>query len=138
MRERVHLRLSIVLVAVFLGFGLVLEGLYGLRRAQWMDDEIRREFLRLGHAHGGLLGLLNLVMAWAMGRLGTPEHWAGRVRVAAWVGAALVGVGFVGGGLFHGPTDPGPLVLLVPAGALMVLAALVAVAWVRGAAEDRG
>jgi hypothetical protein len=131
-REPVHLRLSIALVAVFLATGIVLEGLYGLRRADWMDDPIRREFLRLGHAHGGLLGLLNLVLAWAMTRLGTPEGWAGRVRTAAWLGAGLVGLGFCGGGLFHGPTDPGPLVLLVPAGALMVLAALVAVAWLRG------
>lgn len=132
MREHVHLRLSIALVAVFLALGLVLEGLYGLRRAQWMDDAIRREFLRLGHAHGGLLGLLNLVLAWAMGRLGTPESWAGRARLAAWLGALLVGLGFAGGGLVHGPTDPGPLVLLAPAGALMVLASLVAVAWLRG------
>ena len=132
MRERVHLRLSIALVAAFLALGIALEGLYGLRRAEWMDDPIRREFMRLGHAHGGILGLLNLVLAWAMGRLGTPDGWAARIRLAGLAGAGLVGLGFFGGGLFHGPTDPGPLVLLVPAGALMVLAALVAVAFVRG------
>jgi hypothetical protein len=134
-REHVHLRLTIGLIAVFLAFGMGLEGLYGLRPAQWMDDEIQREFLRLGHAHGGLLGVLNLGLAWAIGRLGTPEAWAARARLAAWSGAGLVGLGFMGGGLVHGPTDPGPLVLVVPAGALMVLAALVSVAWLRRPGE---
>lgn len=135
MSERAHLRLTIASIAVFLAFGIVLEGLYGLRRAEWMDDEIRREFWRLGHAHGGLLGVLNLALAWAMGRLATPVAWASRIRLAAWVGAGMVGLGFFGGGLFHGPTDPGPAVLVVPAGAAMVLATLIAVAWLRPARQ---
>jgi hypothetical protein len=96
-----------------------------------MDDALRRELVRLGHAHGAILGLVNVAIALAMAKLRTPEAWARRVRVAALLGALLVGGGFVGGGIWHGPTDPGPLVLLVPAGALLVLSAIVAVAIVR-------
>ncbi|MBC8073558.1 MAG: hypothetical protein IAG13_34875 [Deltaproteobacteria bacterium] len=126
-----HVRLALVQVAVFMAAGLWLEAMYGLRASGWLDDDLRREFLRLGHAHGALLGMLNLVLAWAMARLHTPEPWARPIRVAALLGALLVGLGFFGGGLWHAPTDPGPLVLMVPAGAMMLLASCVAVAMLR-------
>lgn len=126
-----HHRLSLALLAVFLASGLWLEAMIGLRAAGWVDDPLRREFLRLGHAHGGLLALVNLGVAWSIDRLRTPEAWAGKIRLAAWLGALLVGVGFMAGGLWHGPTDPGPPILVVPAGALMLLAAVVATALLR-------
>jgi hypothetical protein len=125
-----HVRLSLGCIAVFLAMGLWLEAMMGLRTQGWMDDTLRRELLRLGHAHGGLLGLVNIALAWAMGRLQTPDGWARKVRVAALLGAVLVGLGFIGGGLWHGPTDPGPIVLVVPAGAMLVLTSTVAVALV--------
>ena len=130
-----HLRAALALAALFLASGLWLEAMAGLRAEGWVDDPMRREFLRLGHAHGGLLALLNLALAWALERLRTPEGWAGRVRLAALLGAALVGVGFMLGGLLHGPTDPGLPILAVPAGAMLLLASLVATALVRP--EDR-
>jgi len=126
-----HLRASLVVLAVFLCTGLLLEALLGLRSSAWLDDTLRRELLRLGHAHGGLLALLNLGLAWALERLGTPAVWARRVRLGALVGALAVGLGFIGGGLWHGPTDPGPLVLVVPAGALLLLSSVLAVALLR-------
>ncbi len=131
MSEDRHIRLSLLMVAVFLVLGLALEAMLGLRLAGWNDDGLRRELLRLGHAHGALLGMLNLALAWAMERRRTPAGWAVRIRIAAWAGAVAVGLGFVGGGLWHGPTDPGPLVLAVPAGALLLVCSLMAVAWVR-------
>ncbi|MEX1367969.1 MAG: hypothetical protein AB1Z98_32870 [Nannocystaceae bacterium] len=130
-----HLRLSLVVVALFLAAGLALEAMLGLRSASWYEDELRRELLRLGHAHGGLLGLLNLGLSWAMQRLATPRAWAIRIRVAGISGALAVGLGFVGGGLWHGPTDPGPLVLAVPAGALLMLSCLLAVIVLRPSSE---
>jgi peptidoglycan/LPS O-acetylase OafA/YrhL len=137
MSASAHLRASLWCVAAFLAMGMWLEAMFGLRVEGVMNDPIRREFLRLGHAHGGLLALLNVALAWALLRLGTPEAWASRIRVAAWLGSLLVGVGFVGGGLVHGPTDPGPAVLLVPAGALMVVASLVATALLRAGDGDQ-
>lgn len=131
MTERRHIRLSIALLVVFMASGLVLETVLGLRLEGWVDDPIRREFLRLGHAHGGLLALVGLIAAWAMTTLKTPPGWARPTRLALVLSSPLVGGGFVAGGLWHGPTDPGPLVLLVPGGALMALAALVVVAVAR-------
>lgn len=126
-----HLRLSLALTALFLASGLWLEAMIGLRLAGWVDDPLRREFLRLGHAHGGILGLLNLGVGLAIERLATPEPWARVIRPAALGGALLVGLGFIVGGVWHGPTDPGLPVLVVPAGALMLLGAVVAAALVR-------
>ncbi len=130
MSATLHARLSLVLVALVLLSGLVLEGLYGLRAAPFMEDELRREFLRLGHAHGGVLGLLNLACVPLPERLGVPEGWARPVRAAALVGAVLVALGFALGGLWHSATDPGPAVLLVPAGALCLVSACLALAFV--------
>ena len=131
MSPQTHLRASLWSLAAFLGMGMWLEAMFGLRVSGVLDDPLRREFLRLGHAHGGLLAMLNVGLAWALERLGTPRAWATRIRLASWSGALCVGLGFVGGGLWHGPTDPGPLVLFVPAGALMLVASLVATAMVR-------
>jgi len=131
-----HLRLSLTVTAVFLAMGLWLEAMLGLRAEGWVDDALRREFLRLGHAHGALLGMLNLGLGYALERLRTPPAWATRIRPAALAGAVAVGLGFVGGGLWHGPTDPGPLVLAVPAGAMLLLSCLGAAVLLRPA-DDR-
>ncbi len=117
--------------------GLWLEAMIGLRAQGWVDDALRREFLRLGHAHGGLLGLVNVALAFALERLSTPDAWARRIRLAALVGAFAVGLGFVAGGLWHGPTDPGPPILVVPAGALLLSTALVATALLRATDTHR-
>ena len=131
MSSQTHLRGALALLALFLASGLWLEAMFGLRAAGWIDDELRREFLRLGHAHGGLLALVNVALAWALTRLQTPESWARKIRLASLVGAALVGAGFMLGGLVHGPTDPGPPILVVPAGAMLLLCSLVATAILR-------
>lgn len=123
---------------MFLALGLWLEAMIGLRARGWVDDPVRREFLRLGHAHGGLLALLNVALSYALMRLETPESWARQIRRAALIGAYAVGVGFVVGGLWHGKNDPGPGILAVPAGALLLLSALFATALVRPGDGERG
>lgn len=128
-----HLRLALAVTTLFLAMGLWLEAMLGLRAQGLHDDALRREFLRLGHAHGALLGLLNVGLGLAMERLRTPAAWATRIRPAALCGALAVGLGFVGGGLWHGPTDPGPLVLAVPAGAMLLVSSLGATVLLRPA-----
>lgn len=130
-----HLRLSLALTALFLAMGLGLEAMLGLRAQGMLDDPLRRELWRLGHAHGAILGLLNVALAFALERLATPAAWATRIRLAALAGALAVGLGFLGGGLWHGPTDPGPLVLAVPAGAILLLSSLGATVLLRARDE---
>jgi hypothetical protein len=115
----------------FASLGLVLETLHGFRVGWYLDagSESRRLMLRLGHAHGTLLSLVNVayavVLASSLGRrLATPQS-ASRWLVAA---TALLPGGFLVGGLLPIGDEPGPGVLLVPLGAVALLAALAKIA----------
>lgn len=123
-----HLRWSLLAAGAFAMTGMIVEAIYAFRVSGFIDDPVRREFLRLGHIHGALLLLANVALAWSTERLATPRSIAGPVRGAGFAGGILVGLGFLGGGVWHGPNDPGVLVLLVPAGGLMFLSA----AWTVG------
>jgi len=123
--------MSIGLCAIFVASGIWLEAMIGLRVSGWVDHPLQREFLRLGHAHGGILSILNIGLGWGLHRLQTPDGWARRIRLAGLFGAVLVGLGFFVAGLTHGPTDPGPTILIVPAGALLLVMSLAATALVR-------
>ncbi len=62
---RFHVRFGWLALAVFVTVGLVLEALHGFKLGWYVDvgAENRRLMLTLGHAHGSLLGLLNLGFA---------------------------------------------------------------------------
>jgi hypothetical protein len=130
-----HLRIGWWCVAVFALLGLVLESLHGWKSGDYLDvgNETRRHMLTLCHAHGTMLGLLNLAFAWSLGRVaGGVDRltWASRCLVAATVGLPL---GFGLGGVFAIEGDPGLGILLVPPSAicLIVAAAMVALAMSR-------
>jgi hypothetical protein len=119
---RTHARFGWVALAVFLSLGLVLEALHGFKVAWYLDvgAENRRLLLTLGHAHGTLLGLVNLALAATSGHLssGSPA------RVASWgirAATVLLPAGFLLGGLWLHGTDPGLGILLVPVGGLALL-----------------
>jgi len=109
---------------VWLSGGIVLEGLNGFKLAHYLEDGMRRDLWTLAHAHGTLLSLACLVLAWA-GPLQSLEerraHWSDRCFAA---GAVLLPVGFLLGGAWHSEADPGIGILLVPAGGLLAAAGL--------------
>lgn len=120
------------MLAVFAGAGLVLESLIGLR-TPWLLDvgmETRRVMFRLAHAHGALLGLVNVAFAASVqtGLVtadGASLRWPSRLLAT---GSVCVPLGFALGGVWFLEADPGLGVLLVPIGALAVVAALVSIA----------
>jgi hypothetical protein len=127
-----HLRWSLALAALFLAMGLWLEAMIGLRAAGLGRRSAAPRISAAGARARRGAGAFNM-WGWR-GRWGSWRRrtaWAGTIRRATLLGALLVGGGFVAGGLTHGPTDPGPPVLVVPAGALMVLGGVVATALVR-------
>ena len=125
-----HARLGWWMLAIFAACGLVLESLIGLR-TPWLVDvgaETRRTMLRLAHAHGALLGLVHVAFAASLrtGLVGVAESpWRSRLFTT---GSLLVPVGFAAGGLWFLEAEPGLGVLLVPVGAIAVVAALVSIA----------
>ncbi|HKQ61064.1 MAG TPA: hypothetical protein VJS92_07220 [Candidatus Polarisedimenticolaceae bacterium] len=116
---------------VWLLGGVLLEALHGFKLAAYLEDPLRREMWTLAHAHGTLLSLTCLVLAWA-GPLAAlaPRRARACDRLLA-AGAVLLPLGFLLGGIVHSEADPGPGILLVPVGGLLAAAglALVAVAW---------
>ena len=50
-------------LALWITFGLLLEGFIGFRTPALLDDSVRRELFRLAHAHGTLLSIVLIVAA---------------------------------------------------------------------------
>lgn len=121
---RLHIRFGWLSLALFALVGLALEGLHGFKAAWYLEraNETRRLMFTLGHAHGALLSILNLVLgallaAFPGAVLGaTPS----RLLLAATI---LMPGGFLLGGAFPYSGDPGLGILLVPVGALCLIAA---------------
>ena len=127
---RRHLRLGWWCLLFFLTLGLLLEALQGFKIGFYMDlaNATRRHVWTLAHAHGTLLGLVNLAFAMSLELFGDGrESWAG-LASAALVGATiLLPGGFLLGGVVVYAGDPGLGVLLVPVGgALLVVAVFLA------------
>ena len=122
--ERRHFRLGWWSLLVFVCLGIVLEGMLAFK-APWYvnvgDNETHRLMLRLGHAHGTLLSVLNIVFAGSLARLSLPA--GARVLASRCLAAAtlLVPGGFLLGVLATTGADPGPGIILLPAGAVLLM-----------------
>ena len=121
-----HLRFGWWCLIAFLIMGVVLETLHGLKASLYLDvsNHTRRLMWTLAHAHGALLGLVQIAFA---ATLQYAPQWPPRER--AFASACLIGAGllmpagfFLGGVVVHAG-DPGLGVLLVPLGALLLLLA---------------
>jgi hypothetical protein len=105
---------------VFLSMGVFLEGLHGFKLGFYLDPNVklRREMWRLAHAHGTLLGLVQLAFAAGLSRFG---RWtAARLKLVSFFlidAVVLIPGGFFLGGISPTETDPWPGVYLVPIGA---------------------
>jgi hypothetical protein len=106
-------------IAVWMAFGLLLEGFLGFKSPAYLDDQQRRELFRLAHTHGTLLGIV-LVVAALCGRRGAavPPRPA---RAALRAGSLVMPMGFLLAGVWHPEGDPGLAIWLVPPGALLVI-----------------
>jgi hypothetical protein len=120
----INLRAGFWALFVFATLGLLLEVFHGLKLGFYLDvtNETRRLLLRLAHAHGALLGLLNIgyaLAAHAFPRL--VDRLAERALLAALL---LMPAGFLLGGIFARDGDPGASVALAAAGGVALLAGL--------------
>jgi len=114
-------------LAAWIVFGLLIEGLTGFRSPVLLDDSTRREMFRLAHAHGTLLNLVLIAAAICakldLVRLGTIASLGLRSAVV------LLPAGFLLAGIWHFKDDPGLGILLVPIGAVLLLAVAVGIAF---------
>jgi hypothetical protein len=129
---RRHLTFGWWCLLLFLALGLVLEGLLGFKVPMYVDlsNETRRLLWRLAHAHGTVLALVNI--AWGLtqravlGPDSPPPATASRCLLCA---TLMLPLGFFLGGLAIHGGDPGNGVLFVPVGGLVLLIAVLLMAW---------
>ncbi len=124
---RRHLQVGWWALLVFLTAGLALEALHGFKIEAYLKvtNETRRLMWTLAHAHGTLLGLVNLAFASSLRVLPAwPEpgkRFASSALIAATV---LMPAGFFLGGVFIYAGDPGLGILLVPVGGILLFVAV--------------
>jgi hypothetical protein len=129
--SRRHLRFGWWSLLLFATLGLVLESLHGFKVRAYLDvsNETRRLMWTLAHAHGTLLAVIHIVFGLTL-RGGTAHALANQRLISASLYAASVllpGGFFLGGVVFYAG-DPGVGVLLVPAGAVLLLYAIFGIA----------
>jgi hypothetical protein len=119
-----HRKLGWYGLLVFASLGLVLETLHAFKLGFYLDvdSETRRLLWRLAHAHGALLGLVNIAFAAALPHTESRARQRLDLASACLIGATvLLPLGFFVGGSFATAGDPGVGVLLVPVGALLFM-----------------
>lgn len=124
---RRHLRFGWWTILLFLTMGLALETLHGFKVGAYLNvsNETRRLMWTLAHAHGTLLGVLNLAFA---GTVRILPNWPAAARRfasnALLAATVLMPAGFFLGGMFIYAGDPGLGIILVPVGGLLLFAAV--------------
>jgi hypothetical protein len=123
---RRHLRIGWWALAVFGGFGLILEALHGFKIAAYLDvsNDTRRLMWRLAHAHGTLAGAINVLFALTLRTAPAPPPQTPRISTLLAAATVVLPAGFFLGGVVVYGGDPGLGALLVPLGAVLLIAAL--------------
>lgn len=142
---RRHLRFGWWSLFVFLLLGATLETLHGFKVGFYLDvsNDTRRLMWTLAHAHGALLGLVNVAAGLTLRAL--PDMpGSGRVPLISTTliaATVLLPAGFFAGGVTFYSGDPGVGIALVPVGAACLAIAVFlmarAVGTVSEAAETR-
>lgn len=122
-----HIRFGWLMLAAFATVGIVLEALHAFKAGWYLEEAYatRRLMFTLGHAHGALLSIVNVlfgVVAAAIG--GGPTRLVLASRLLS-VATILLPAGFFIGGFGIRGGDPGVGVFLVPFGAACAVAAFV-------------
>jgi hypothetical protein len=113
-------------LAFWMSFGLLLEGLIGFRSPAYLADPVRRELFRLAHTHGTVLSILLLIafVFLEMRSIDPPAAGLWSLRI----GAILMPVGFLLGGVWHYESDPGIFIFLAPLGGLAIIFGVISIA----------
>jgi len=123
---RRHLRIGWSALLIFASLGLLLEALQGFKVAAYLDvpNETRRLMWRLAHAHGALLGGVNILFALTLRSSTSAFTGVPRISTTLVAATVLLPLGFFLGGVGFYSGDPGIGVLLVPPGATLLLLSL--------------
>lgn len=126
-----HLVFGWTLAATFVVLGLVLELLHGFK-IQWylaMANETRRLLWTIAHAHGVLLGVVNIVYALCLRNFAVRGARLELVSLLLIAGSLCLPGGFLLGGIVVHGGDPNLFIALSPIGGLLLVIALPMIAY---------
>ncbi len=135
---RNHVRFGWLMLATFATVGVALEAFHGFKSSWYLEEsyETRRLLFTLGHAHGALLSIVNVLFGVATRVFGGSVSRLLPASRLLTIGTILLPAGFLIGGFgIHG-SDPGIGIYLVPVGAISTVAAFVVAG--TGMGEERG
>lgn len=117
-------------LAIFTALGLILEAAHGLKMGWYLNitNATRRLSFTLAHAHGTLLGLLNIAFAVSLREIALSPVTAARASFALRAVTVLLPLGFLLGGVAFYAGDPGYAIILVPPSGALLLIGLVMIA----------
>ncbi|GJM09726.1 MAG: hypothetical protein DHS20C11_20020 [Lysobacteraceae bacterium] len=116
-----NLKFGWLALAFFISVGLFLESLHLFKTPFYFEHDLRRELWVLGHAHGALMAILNIVYALTALRY---EAVGNKLDSWLWLLAGLfIPAGFLLGGVTASEVDPALWIVLTPMGALCALVA---------------
>lgn len=130
--RRTHIEAGWLALFLFAALGLALEGMHAFKLDAYLnvDAEMRRLLLRLAHAHGAFLALVQLAFAWTLEHTESRAYaWAQTASRCLLAALLLIPGGFFLGAWESAPGDPGLGVWLVPGGGLLLLVGLFSTAW---------
>ena len=90
----------------------------------YLDNPVRQDLWRAGHAHAGIMLIIALVLLRYVDETGLRGPWLWIARHGAPVAAILMPAGFFLSVLMPTQTEPNALIGLVPAGGLFLVAAV--------------
>jgi hypothetical protein len=95
------------------------------RGSGYMDNPLRQNFFRAGHAHAGVIVILSLICQVLADGAALPTSLLWLVRVGVPLSAILISMGFFFSVLRPDATEAGGAVFLIYAGALVLAAAVI-------------
>ena len=126
-----HARFGWWSLLVFATAGLVLETIHGFKVRAYLDvsNETRRLMWTLAHAHGTLLAIVHVVFGLTV-RSGfvRPDRDLRAISLTLMAASVLLPGGFFLGGIAFFSGDPGLGIMLLPVGAVLLLAAVFSIA----------
>jgi uncharacterized membrane protein len=115
--------LLILFPAVALGGGSLLALIVG-DVPGYLDNPVRQDLWRAGHAHAGIMLIISLVLLRYVDEARLTGAWGWLARTGAPLAAILMPAGFFLSVLSPEATEPNALIGLVPIGALFLVGAL--------------
>ena len=117
--------LLILFPTVALGGGSLLTMIVG-QIPGYLDNPVRQDLWRAGHAHAGIMLIISLVVLRYVDETNLRGGWLWLARTGAPIAAILMPAGFFGSILLPDHTAPNALIGLVPLGGLFLVAGVLA------------